>query len=476
MKIISTLFLMLLVVKCGTITIEKALEKKENWKMCYSGKCTNGTGMYIYSSTRYYSGGWKNGKYHGNGRYVDKTGFTVIDYNGEWKDGQKHGQGVLTLKYIKPNESSHYSGNFKYDQYDGKGDLTITNDKTKQTIQYSGEFKYGHYHGKGKLIGTKRKTDEPFDYSGDFKNGLIAGKGELYLNAFKSNEEVRYSGEFKSGDHDPTFYGTGELAIINTITKKTTKYSGSFRNNKMHGKGILVKSDGTRLQGVFENDRFSMDNYTSAWVSNKDGLRMRGKPSTDGEIITVIPSKDEVKILEEVGETLMISGASGKWTKIIHDGKEGWVFGGFLSREYLFRTIHEIPVISEISGKWVLLQEGEWGGRAILDYYGRHMHINIGGSNKQYLPLLTIAFIQDTVVYVIENCKKSGSNVTCSTIYYNVSHEKPDSNRAGENFYLQFIDGNREAKISYTAHGQQKEGFFVREEYSSKYRKLNMGK
>ncbi len=68
-------------------------------------------------------------------------------------------------------------------------------------------------------------------------------------------------------------------------------------------------------------------------IISKGGLRMRDAPDITGNKIAVIPRGDIVELLEESGERITISGATGKWSKVSWKNKTGWVFGGFLSTD-----------------------------------------------------------------------------------------------------------------------------------------------
>jgi hypothetical protein len=85
------------------------------------------------------------------------------------------------------------------------------------------------------------------------------------------------------------------------------------------------------------------------WINAQTGLRMRESPDLNAKVIVTIPYGNEVKLSEEQGEEIEISGTAGKWSKIKWMEKEGWVFGGFLSKEN--------PKLSKISEKDFA---GEW--------------------------------------------------------------------------------------------------------------------
>ncbi len=71
----------------------------------------------------------------------------------------------------------------------------------------------------------------------------------------------------------------------------------------------------------------------SAWskmVNAKGGLKVRQEPNAKGKVITTLKDGSSVGVLEEVGDPVTISGATGKWMKVVQGKFTGWVFGGFL--------------------------------------------------------------------------------------------------------------------------------------------------
>jgi uncharacterized protein YgiM (DUF1202 family) len=67
------------------------------------------------------------------------------------------------------------------------------------------------------------------------------------------------------------------------------------------------------------------------WVTADVGLNMRDAPNLNAKKIGLIPYGEQVLLVEETGNRITISGATGKWSKITWKGKTGWVFGGFLA-------------------------------------------------------------------------------------------------------------------------------------------------
>jgi len=62
-------------------------------------------------------------------------------------------------------------------------------------------------------------------------------------------------------------------------------------------------------------------------------LTMRAEPNLKGTFILSIPDQAKVVVIKEDAHTETIAKKTGKWTKVSYKGEEGWVFGGFLSKE-----------------------------------------------------------------------------------------------------------------------------------------------
>lgn len=69
------------------------------------------------------------------------------------------------------------------------------------------------------------------------------------------------------------------------------------------------------------------------WVSAKAGLKVRNEPGTSAEKIGAIAFATKVTLISEKGDYLVLAGRKGKWSKVSWSGRNGWVFGGFLSKE-----------------------------------------------------------------------------------------------------------------------------------------------
>ena len=87
-----------------------------------------------------YTGDLKDGKRHGNGKYIYQNGDT---YEGMWANDKKEGEGILTYN----NDRYTYVGTFINDLFNGWGTLYVIGGE-----KYEGEWKNGKMEGEGKYF------------------------------------------------------------------------------------------------------------------------------------------------------------------------------------------------------------------------------------------------------------------------------------------------------------------------------------
>eukprot|EP00009_Paramoeba_aestuarina_P005345 CAMPEP_0201507720 /NCGR_PEP_ID=MMETSP0161_2-20130828/1304_1 /ASSEMBLY_ACC=CAM_ASM_000251 /TAXON_ID=180227 /ORGANISM="Neoparamoeba aestuarina, Strain SoJaBio B1-5/56/2" /LENGTH=498 /DNA_ID=CAMNT_0047902165 /DNA_START=560 /DNA_END=2056 /DNA_ORIENTATION=- len=138
----------------------------------YEGSWTNGLphgiGKISDKSGQWYEGGWYKGERHGKGTYNNAKGYVYTGtwekgapsgtgvaictetrlgvvktqtYSGQWKEGVKHGEGKMTFF-----EGREYEGQWKGDRCDGKGKMTWSHGAL---LSYEGEWSRGERHGSG---------------------------------------------------------------------------------------------------------------------------------------------------------------------------------------------------------------------------------------------------------------------------------------------------------------------------------------
>jgi len=114
-------------------------------------------------------------------------------------------------------------------------------------------------------------------------------------------------------------------------------------------KSILMHVTLILFASIFYIDDIYSFPYTDVRSINANGgLRMRTTPDTKGKIITLIPQKSFVLILEEIGSIITIDDIQGKWTKVLYNNQTGYVFGGFLTKLYA-----SSPIVLNISSESV---------------------------------------------------------------------------------------------------------------------------
>lgn len=69
---------------------------------------------------------------------------------------------------------------------------------------------------------------------------------------------------------------------------------------------------------------------TEKTVNSSDGLLMRDKPGVEGTVLTVIPNKNKVVVLEEKVREDNILKKQGYWVKVKWKNFTGYCFDGFL--------------------------------------------------------------------------------------------------------------------------------------------------
>ena len=147
-------------------------------------------------------------------------------YSGEWnKAGQMHGIGT-----VLDADGSKIVGIFQNGQLNGKGRKIDSNG-----MAVEGEFKDGQLDGEAKMT---RKDGAKFE--GNYENGVLSGKGKEQW-----QDGVAYEGEYLDGKR----HGQGKLTTADGV------YTGSFRQGKIHGKGVYRFANGNVFKGAWKANR-----------------------------------------------------------------------------------------------------------------------------------------------------------------------------------------------------------------------------
>jgi len=179
----------------------------------------NGEGKYIYSDGSYYDGNWKNGKYHGQGIYKTNAGST---FSCNYNNGLMHGK--CTYDY---NNGTREFGVCKNNKNEGNW----------IEISPHGDILYLYYKN-GIIIGNVTKNySNNSKYIGQWSNDSENGKG-----TYITQNGSKYIGIWKDG-----FIVYGKYYF-----KDGRIYSGSFKDMKGHGLGVMKYKDGKIEKGYWE--------------------------------------------------------------------------------------------------------------------------------------------------------------------------------------------------------------------------------
>lgn len=267
----------------------------------------HGKGKKTYPDGFYYEGDFHKDFMHGSGKlsapknYVNyrKTRRNFLEYEGDFAADTRSGRGR-----IKYSDGSNYSGEVLHGYMHGRGVLE------NEGMKYQGNFKEDRFEGLGKF---ESKDTNPYKYEGSFKNGLKDGRGKLHLGEGKllsttwtaGEKEGRFTLEtpdsvsegvfekdevvgdittrFSNGDlyvgNCINFYRQGKGRMVWSDHKKLKTYEGDFKENMMHGRGVLVFKNGMVYNGKFIKNRMQGFGKLETAAYTAEGEFFNGKPS-----------------------------------------------------------------------------------------------------------------------------------------------------------------------------------------------------
>ena len=184
-----------------------------------------------------YKGDFKDGQPHGLGM-VHFAARGII-YFGEWKFGAPDGEGI---KYEKETED-FYLGEFVNGQKNNKGTSYFVKspliDIAERFLTINPTSKEEMKFLLESLKNTVSSLTRLTKYSGTYKDNLMHGRGTL-----KFEDQSLYSGFFVSGLPN----GQGKKNFTNG-----DYYKGNFKDGNPSGKGILKSADGSEYSGEFKH-------------------------------------------------------------------------------------------------------------------------------------------------------------------------------------------------------------------------------
>jgi hypothetical protein len=227
-----------------------------------------------YIQTKFWDKCWARFHYYGelfvygeNKNRVNQLNGYV--YEGEWKLGLPNGYGQ-----IQRGRQYQYVGNFVNGMKDGKG-KELNKDLNGKNNLYIGDFKNNKKNGSG-----IENYDNKESYEGEFKEDKKSGKGIFKFSNgnFKEGiwEKNILVNEIKVGDvstknkleicpkpdystSGPTWNWHNCWGVYEITYGKNNKgdiYEGEWVNGVLSGLGILIKSNGTRFEGIWEKGVF----------------------------------------------------------------------------------------------------------------------------------------------------------------------------------------------------------------------------
>ena len=111
--------------------------------------------------------------------------------------------------------------------------------------KYIGEWKDGKRHGQGTSIHVNENGEITDKFVGSFKNDRLDGKG-IYTLLIGSGAVIKYDGEYKEGFQ----HGKGFAIYSNGST-----YEGEFVRGRKHGYGTWTWLNVGKYEGEFKNGK-----------------------------------------------------------------------------------------------------------------------------------------------------------------------------------------------------------------------------
>lgn len=221
-------------------------------------------------------------------------------YEGEMNiNNMKHGFGILTTPQYQ------LRGTWRKNDFTGWGRKSIRN----------GELMEGKFI-KGKLNGKGIFKNLTCVYEGEFLDSKKNGKGEL------KTKKYIYKGDF---DNDK-FNGNGNIEFL----EEGSKYSGTFVNNEISGKGIFEWKNGDIYEGemkkgkmdgigkfTFNDGKIYEGEYKNGIKQGKGKLFYPGNKVYEGYFNNGLP--DGEGIYKDNGKIFKVLFSKGKFIQFIND-------------------------------------------------------------------------------------------------------------------------------------------------------------
>lgn len=221
----------------------------------------NGT----YENGDRYEGNWVNGKREGIGNFVSD----ISKYEGYWRADKRHGIGKEAF-----DDNSRYEGEYADDFFEGQGKQWLSDGR-----RFEGKFKKDLWNGQGSIFSKEGKLL----YQGEMEDNYVHGKAKK----FYPDGKVEYEGEFNAGVFDG--HGTQITKSENKFTGKFAKglwvkgtlhvaegqrFEGEFKDGLPHGNGKDFDESGNM---VYEGQVFEGKYHGVGQVWLSDGRSFKGE-------------------------------------------------------------------------------------------------------------------------------------------------------------------------------------------------------
>ena len=264
-------------------------------KRCLKNNCINGLGACEFIGKGKYSGYFKEGLPHGQGKYLYSNG---DKYLGGWISGKRDGIG----KFIYQN-GAYYEGEFKEDFFEGEGTMQL-----KDQSRYEGEWKRGRRHGEGTLFLANGEK-----IAGNWQNGqLVADWSNLAFTGiegalkncntyhcdaiqgkYQYQDGKRFLGDFQNGvprGVGTVYYPNGDL------------YEGFWQSNRPNGKGTMYYAKGEAVGAIWENGNMKRKLFTK---SHQGGVSAAAKHVKIWAVIVGAAQYENIHQLEYTDDDAM---------------------------------------------------------------------------------------------------------------------------------------------------------------------------
>lgn len=231
---------------------------------CVKGDCVNGEGVMHYVWGTKYEGSFKNGKPNGKGKEtiiinsavgggynkkLENDGVVTV-FEGNFKDGIRSGYGIETINYFGETKKIRKA---KYKPF------------PKNIIDgYTPYGKVIDIYPTGVISERKYKNGKMVNRWGCKGGNCVNGEGVYY---FSNGDE--YHGQFKN----QKMHGEGILinSLLDSVDNRDRFHIGEFRDGKIEGKGTYYNAS-SKMYGNWKND--NLVGYSVILTQTKLGIEI----------------------------------------------------------------------------------------------------------------------------------------------------------------------------------------------------------